>query len=343
MSSATSTVSWQLVHAEPGALVYAAPGVAPSANPRVHRAVGQPSGWLPSGSLDVEAEPNPDVFEHPVLHYAGYIGRVGLLAAALGVGAAVARPMGTAWARSGGSDSTTSSSSESAGDESAPAAGPSVRKPASGTTSTPPGATVRKGSRGDAASGSTQPGNTVPTASPGRHASPSLPPDNGDAVAPRASASRLSRALSPTPTPLPTASPAEEPATTPPTVVATAAADGITTVNTPSAAPTPVASTPGAVNRIVAAALPVTSTSAPVTQAAEATQTPVLYGLFTWVRRTFGSKTPTVAAGNTRVDTPHNSAPVPGKPAYSLGTVEHTTGTVPGQSNVTDPDQDTLN
>ena len=72
---------WQLVHAEPGALVYAVPGVHRATSP-TGRKPEQGGGWLPGGVDDVSGGPAPHLpGEHPVLHYAGYIGRVGVLAA----------------------------------------------------------------------------------------------------------------------------------------------------------------------------------------------------------------------------------------------------------------------
>ncbi len=101
------------MHAEPGALIYAVAGVHPATIPagRKHGPVG---GWMPGGVADVSGGPGsyrPD--EHPVLHYAGYVGRVGVLAAALGVGAAVAGNPGVAWAGAGDPDSSTASSTAS--------------------------------------------------------------------------------------------------------------------------------------------------------------------------------------------------------------------------------------
>ncbi|MFZ0835245.1 MAG: hypothetical protein WAM92_19650, partial [Mycobacterium sp.] len=103
------TLTWQLVHAEPGALVYAVPGVKPASNPMVRRAAGTKDGWLPAGS---PARRRPGT-RQSALDYAGYIGRVGLLAAALGVGAAVVGIPGIAWAEPADADSSTSTSSSS--------------------------------------------------------------------------------------------------------------------------------------------------------------------------------------------------------------------------------------
>ena len=99
---------WTLVHAEPGALVYALPGSLP-AHPLARRAAGRPgSGWVPAGTVTV---PHTDTAEgHP--DYARFIGRVGLLAAALGVGAAVVGQSAIASAEPADSSSTSSSASE---------------------------------------------------------------------------------------------------------------------------------------------------------------------------------------------------------------------------------------
>lgn len=101
----TPPVSWRLVHAQPGALIYAAPGPADASTPVRH----ERTEWTPSGVPATHESPH-ETHDHPVLHYAGYIGRVGVLAAALGVGAAVVGTSGTATAEPADSSSSTGQS-----------------------------------------------------------------------------------------------------------------------------------------------------------------------------------------------------------------------------------------
>ena len=126
-------LSWKLVHTEPGALIYALPGV----NRPVRSLVGRVThrtgiGWAPAGTPATHAEPS----EHPALQYAEYLGRVGLLAAALGVGAAVASVPGIAWAEPTDSSSTTSSPSAAATSESATSESDTSSTQTSASTST---------------------------------------------------------------------------------------------------------------------------------------------------------------------------------------------------------------
>lgn len=105
-------LTWTLVHAEPGALVFALPGVTPTTNPLVRRA----AGWVPSGSPTERRSGASD--EHPALHYAEYIGRVGVLAAALGVGAAVVGQPGIAIAEPTNTDTSPSVSASTEAEDS---------------------------------------------------------------------------------------------------------------------------------------------------------------------------------------------------------------------------------
>ena len=65
------------------------------------------------------------------MRYGGYVGRVGALAVALGIGSAVAAPAGIAWAT--GDDSTTSSTTSgtdtATGTTESPAGAPTVDEP----------------------------------------------------------------------------------------------------------------------------------------------------------------------------------------------------------------------
>lgn len=104
-------LTWQLVHAQPGSLVYEVAGGRSAQTDRT-----PPGGWEPGGPENVtDISPDEGPEPHPLLHYAGYLGRVGVLAAALGVGAALAGTQGVAWAEPQDSEP---SSSRSTGDES---------------------------------------------------------------------------------------------------------------------------------------------------------------------------------------------------------------------------------
>ena len=107
-------LKWKLVHAEPGHLVFALPGLMPAAHPLVRHGAGRSGGWVPSGSPVEHHVPEAETSnEHPALEYARYIGRVGVLAAALGVGAALAgQQAAIALAEPTDSDSSTSTASE---------------------------------------------------------------------------------------------------------------------------------------------------------------------------------------------------------------------------------------
>ena len=88
---APQPLTWQLVHAESEALVYSLPGLKPT-HPLVRHAGAREGGWAPSGIPAGHGAPD----KRSALHYAEYIGRVGVLAAALGVGAAGAPGLASA-------------------------------------------------------------------------------------------------------------------------------------------------------------------------------------------------------------------------------------------------------
>ena len=91
-------LTWQLVHATPASLVYAVPAAEVPANPLIRRtARSWAGGHALGGSFASQSASYPGGLVHnPALGYARYIGRFELLAAALGVGAAVASTSGTA-------------------------------------------------------------------------------------------------------------------------------------------------------------------------------------------------------------------------------------------------------
>lgn len=103
-SAEQAPLTWTLVHTAPGALVFAAPGLSPRHPLLRHR----DHVWTPAGPAAVPAAPGHGA------HYGQFVGRVGLLAAALGVGAAlVAHPAGVALAEPSDTDAGSSSSSTS--------------------------------------------------------------------------------------------------------------------------------------------------------------------------------------------------------------------------------------
>ncbi|BBX70329.1 YVTN family beta-propeller repeat protein [Mycolicibacterium psychrotolerans] len=106
--SKQTALTWQLVEAAPGALFYsAAVSDAPTHHPRQQ-------AWLPEGSSEGLAREHPEEpAHHRALAYAVDISRAGLLAAALGIGAAVARAPGVAWAEPTQPDSASSTESAS--------------------------------------------------------------------------------------------------------------------------------------------------------------------------------------------------------------------------------------
>ncbi len=105
-STQTPPVTWSLVHAEPGALVYSTPGLPPG-RPVARHAAGRSGGWTPAGTMTLPPAKSED---HTTADYARFIGRVGLLAAALGLGAAVVGQPGIATAQPADTDSSTSTS-----------------------------------------------------------------------------------------------------------------------------------------------------------------------------------------------------------------------------------------
>ena len=107
--SAEKALTWRLVQAAPGALLYSAPPVEAPAHAR-HR----DDAWVPEGLPEEDGGAHPDEpAQHSALEYAGHIGRVGLLAAALGIGAALARTPGVAWAEPTDTESSSSESQSS--------------------------------------------------------------------------------------------------------------------------------------------------------------------------------------------------------------------------------------
>lgn len=98
-------LTWQLVHAQPGSLVYEVAGGRSAQTDRT-----PPGGWEPGGPANVTDLPHHGAGGHPLLRHAGYLGRVGVLAAALGVGAALAGTQGVAWAEPQDSEPSSSRS-----------------------------------------------------------------------------------------------------------------------------------------------------------------------------------------------------------------------------------------
>ena len=83
VSTTPPPLTCQLVQVAPGALLYSAPPLEAPLQPR-HR----DEGWVPGGSPEELSGSAHDEPEHlSALEYAEHIGRIGLLAAALGIGA----------------------------------------------------------------------------------------------------------------------------------------------------------------------------------------------------------------------------------------------------------------
>ncbi len=207
-------LSWKLVHTEPGALVYSVPGVNPPAQSLVRRVTGRTgSEWVPSGTPATHAEPS----EHPVLQYAEYIGRVGLLAAALGVGAAVANVPGIAWAEPTDSGSTTSSTSTAATSESTTTESDTSSTKGGESPTSPSSPTTTVSSSGGAQTSSTlsSPQTSTPsgtsTASPETSTAVSAPGDASPPAVVRSSGGALTSTTRRGPKPVREA-PAQQPA-----------------------------------------------------------------------------------------------------------------------------------
>ncbi len=377
----TSALTWQLVHAEPGALVYAAAGLNPT-HPLVRHAASRTTGWVPAGTLTTHAEPE----QHSALHYAEYIGRVGVLAAALGVGAALAgQQPGIAWAQDTDTDAGSSSSSTSAdaGTEASEPSGSTTISTSSDsdsggaqTSETAPdaGAETSTDSPSETSTTVAAPGSTGPTATVSSSGGATSTPSDQEFVPEEPTAPTETATAPVEQTPVeetPPAQPVAEPAQAAPAPETTPLAPSVATPQTSGSATTPTGARQGAASETVAITSPTTTpstamlqaplspttspTTAPTngatspttatpaaaapttlqasattatpapgglisrfvtmvlapfspaatTPAAQAAQTPVLWGLFAWIRRTYFNSTPTVSydpTGTTQVD-----------------------------------------
>lgn len=298
------TITWQLIHAQPGALFYTAYGDHLPTTPKTRR---DASIWAPSGTV----EPGDGLHEDElsVLHYAGYIGRVGVLAAALGVGAAVAGTPGSAWADPAVTDSTTTSGSSESTATRAPRAEPLLRGLGKQHSAHP---------RGEAASQLTQPSSGTDVRAQRRAGvdGPSRGPTTtragmtqaGMAEQPIPELPELSRDTGDmTPVELGPKAPSAQPHAT-----------NIQAGNTTStgSAETPTAVAPASAAR--ASAEPISGANAPIVgspaarlttpltaAATQSAKTPVRYGLSAWFRATFDNQTPVLAhdpTQNSQVD-----------------------------------------
>ncbi|MCV7151621.1 Ig-like domain-containing protein [Mycolicibacterium pyrenivorans] len=353
-------LTWQLVHAEPGAWVYSVPGVNPA--PLVR---GAGRGWVPEGT---PAE-HDELVKHSALHYAEYIGRVGVLAAALGVGAAVAGTPGIAWAEPTEPDTTTSTSStESAEDASETASEcssddaetPETTSEAETTSPSVAETTESAGSGTETSTGETAPGvesTTDPAVTPDAPAdaapSPTTPTGNGEPTAAPAveapgqtvtppsteprhdsppstatgESAESTASISSTPV-MEVPAPLEEHFSTSGADTTTAslpeAADAATTAAVSEVAPTAAEpETPASVstvNRVLDTVL--APLTAPASPAAQAAQTPLQWGVFAWVRRAFFNSTP--------------------KLSYDPTTTSQVDNTITGKVTVIDRDGDTV-
>jgi YVTN family beta-propeller protein/VCBS repeat-containing protein len=349
-----------LVHAEPGALVYAVPGA--GQHPLQRK---PPAGWVPGGPGDVSGGPATHrAEEHPALHYAGYIGRIGVLAAALGVGAAMAGNQGIAWAEPSDSDSSSSSSSgteSTAPRQRSPRRGPSSQSPDPTTTrpSRRPGQTTadtpdldlsdldlsdldlpspprRTGSRQDIPL-APLPSTTVDSPQPAmrepNEAPPASAPRTGDGspvtspapppTAPIGVPATQPRAPRP-PQRIPLPSTAQTPAQAMPAAPAPPApSQSAPTAELPQRPTAPArraARSDSTVDRIVGAVLEPLTT--PNSPALRTVESTASWGLLAWVRRTFFNQDPTLAYN----------------PTQSTQVDDTVTGTL----NPLDPDGDTL-
>lgn len=312
-AKAATGLTWQLVHAEPGALIYAAiPGVPPAGKP-TDGELNHAGRWAPGGVSDVSGGParHHADDEHPLLHYAGYIGRVGLLAAALGVGATLAGRTGVAWAETGGSDSSSSPSASSSNTADSRSRTPArtQRNPSQERRGPGQGITPRVVRTSPTTEASDPPQTTrrtsnaaTPTASEAdSHTLPSVAvPTHPDEQIPRSATAQVPADVTPGP----------EVAAAPPR-----AAIAVRTMD-----------------RIRNAVMQPLIT--PNTPAGQAAKTPALWGLMAWARRTLLNQNPTPAGD------PNQTTQVDGR--YTVGTVDHATGTVQGELQITAPGADPL-
>ncbi|KRE25223.1 hypothetical protein ASG82_16655 [Mycobacterium sp. Soil538] len=324
----SSQLTWQLVHAEPGAWVYSTPGV-DAGMPALVRRAGE--AWVPGGVPAGHTEPET----HSALHYAGHIGRVGVLAAALGVGAAVAHTPGVAWAEPTAPDTTTSTSStaEPADDGSAsdtaektPQSAPEDTQTSETDTTSPSVTETGSGDLDDPTDETVLDVDT--TTEPAAAASPPFPADDAVPTAISATHTPSETAIPPPAEPRddntrPTGGTAASATTTPsaaPAMRIPAPPDEQPTparadVNPiPETAGTAVPAAPEAVPRVIepqTSAAPGTAyrvldtvwapVIAPTTPAAHAAQTPLLWGVFAWIRRAFFNSRPTLSLDPTTI------------------------------------------
>lgn len=287
----TPAVMWHVVQARPGTLVYAVPR-AKAVSP-LH------VGWQPeSDSADAGHDEADD---DSVLHYARYIGRVGVLAAALGVGAAVA---GNAVAQAApGDDDSTHSSTEST-EPGRPTHAPTRRRPSvagPNRTQPPPPTVGPRPTRGAPAASvpavprlPTPPQRTrisdapdiVPPLPP-RESVPDQPSEPPPAPVP-APPTVATTSQSPEPAPV-TPSPAPGDGPTPVTGPQPGAPDASAAEDVPADAGPPAAERPAErqADPVVTGlrGVPAPPRSPVTPPAAVAAQNPLGWGLLAWVRR----------------------------------------------------------
>ncbi|QZT58343.1 PE-PPE domain-containing protein [Mycolicibacterium austroafricanum] len=279
-------VTWRLDYAEPGVLGYSIPGVEPPTLPLVRH-----GGWVPGGAPGAEDLPD----KHSAVHYARYIGRVGVLAAALGLGAAIAGTPGIARAEPE-ADSTTSSSTDSdaaetseAGttdqDTSEPEEAPEsedVPESDSGETATEDDAEAEAAAEAEAEGGTADEDETARA--------------SGDAVE-QPTATTGSADGSTTEPAMLTPAPPEGQSPNDTEVTTGSPAVSAETDTTAPAVPTPQPAPTGAVRQALDTVLaPLAAPESPAVQHAE---TPVLWTVFAWTRRTFFNATPVVRYDDT--------------------------------------------
>ncbi|QZT63582.1 PE-PPE domain-containing protein [Mycolicibacterium austroafricanum] len=296
--------TWRLEYAEPGMLVYSIPGVELPKLPLVRS-----GGWVPGGAPSAEGLPD----KHSALHYARYIGRVGVLAAALGLGAVIAGTPGIARAEPE-ADSTTSSSTASDASEASEAVATdqeaSETEEASesedalesdtGETATEDDAEAEAEAEADAeaeaAAEAEADAEAEAEAEGGTADEDETARASGDAVEQPTATTEYTGGSTTEPAMLIPAPPDVQSPTDTEVTTGSPAVSAETDTTAP-AEPTPQPAPTGAVRQALDTVLaPLAAPERPAVQRAE---TPVLWTVFAWTRRTFFNATPVVRYDDT--------------------------------------------
>ena len=312
----------------------------------MHNTTGRAGGtWEPECTATANGHPQAHQ-EHPALHYAQYIGRVGVLAAALGVGAALTGAPGVAWAEPAGTDTSSSSSAEAtetrAGAEDASetdsrttAQTPESETPSRSETSTaemddaadeeaPPEETLTSEPTPVETATLPTPAGVEPEVAaetpttPAENETPTAPAEVEIPVAdaPRQGVESRGTATEDTAPPsvatdkpdvatanlsteqamLIPAALDEQPRIAGPEITSTQVGPAPAASSIESAPPIAPVQAPTAATRLLTAITPAIAPASPAVQAA---QTPLLWGIFAWTRRTFFNATPVVTYDGT--------------------------------------------